>query len=170
MKLPSTGRISPNELKGCGCRATITKRGLDESGLSLAVIARHEGVTMSSISKGGFAIGRGVGSVQRGGTISIDTSANMSPKFRGSSAAAIARHLGVNTSCIVRSLERMEKGKERAKLEKQSSLVPLERPINNHQPERSLLPSALSAETECLPIKESDALRPPIMEDGRIVT
>ena len=32
-------------------------------------------------------------------------------KELGSSAAEIARHLGVNTSSIVRSIERMEKGK-----------------------------------------------------------
>ena len=33
----------------------------------------------------------------------------------GSSAAEIARNLGVNTSSIVRSIERMENGKERGK-------------------------------------------------------
>ena len=33
----------------------------------------------------------------------------------GSSAAEIARHLGVNTSCIVRSIARLEKGKEQEK-------------------------------------------------------
>jgi DNA-binding GntR family transcriptional regulator len=32
-------------------RATIAKRGLDELGLSLAEIARHVGVTTSSIRK-----------------------------------------------------------------------------------------------------------------------
>lgn len=52
------GRISQNELKGGGrrrkislLRATIAKRGLDELGLSLAEIARHVGVTTSSIRK-----------------------------------------------------------------------------------------------------------------------
>jgi REP element-mobilizing transposase RayT len=52
------GRISSNELKGGGrrrkisaLRATIAKRGLDELGLSLAEIARHVGVTTSSIRK-----------------------------------------------------------------------------------------------------------------------
>ena len=51
-------RISPNELKGGGrrrmasaLRATIAKRGLDELGLSMAEIARHVGVTTSSIAK-----------------------------------------------------------------------------------------------------------------------
>jgi hypothetical protein len=51
-------RISQNELKGGGrrrkislLRATIAKRGLDELGLSLAEIARHVGVTTSSIRK-----------------------------------------------------------------------------------------------------------------------
>jgi putative transposase len=52
------GRLSPNELKGGGrrrkislLRAKIAKRGLDELGLSLAEIARHVGVTKSSIRK-----------------------------------------------------------------------------------------------------------------------
>jgi putative transposase len=52
------GRISPRELKGGGrrrkvsiLRATIAKRGLDELGVSLADIARHVGVTKSSIRK-----------------------------------------------------------------------------------------------------------------------
>jgi REP element-mobilizing transposase RayT len=52
------GRISPHELKGGGrrrkvsiLRATIAKRGLDELGVSLADIARHVGVTKSSIRK-----------------------------------------------------------------------------------------------------------------------
>ena len=52
------GRISPIELKGGGRRrkisallAKIAKRGLDELGLSLAEIARHVGVTTSSIAK-----------------------------------------------------------------------------------------------------------------------
>ena len=52
------GRISPNELKGGGrrrkissLRAAIAKRGLEELGLSLAEIARHVGVTTSSIRK-----------------------------------------------------------------------------------------------------------------------
>ena len=51
-------RISVNELKGGGrrrkvsmVRATIAKRGLDEAGLSMAEIARHVGVTTSSIAK-----------------------------------------------------------------------------------------------------------------------
>jgi hypothetical protein len=51
-------RISLHELKGGGrrrkisaLRATIAKRGLDELGLSLADIARHVGVTTSSIRK-----------------------------------------------------------------------------------------------------------------------
>ena len=51
-------RISQNELKGGGrrrkisaIRATTAKRGLDELGLSLAEIARHLGVTTSSIRK-----------------------------------------------------------------------------------------------------------------------
>jgi len=51
-------RISVNELKGGGrrrkvstLRATIAKRGLDELGLSMAEIARHVGVTTSSIAK-----------------------------------------------------------------------------------------------------------------------
>ena len=51
-------RISANELKGGGrrrkvsiLRATIAKRGLDELGLSMAEIARHVGVTTSSIAK-----------------------------------------------------------------------------------------------------------------------
>lgn len=50
--------ISVNELKGGGrrrkvsiLRATIAKRGLDELGLSMAEIARHVGVTTSSIVK-----------------------------------------------------------------------------------------------------------------------
>jgi len=53
-----TARISPNELKGGGrrrrvsdLRAVIAKRGLDELGLSMAEIARHVGVTTSSIAK-----------------------------------------------------------------------------------------------------------------------
>jgi putative transposase len=52
------GRISPDELKGGSrrqkisiLRATIAKRGLEELGLSLAEIARHVGVTTSSIRK-----------------------------------------------------------------------------------------------------------------------
>ncbi len=52
------GRISQNELKGGGrrrkisvLRARIAKRGLDDLGLSLAEIARHVGVTTSSIRK-----------------------------------------------------------------------------------------------------------------------
>jgi hypothetical protein len=52
------GRINPDELKGGGrrrkislLRATVAKRGLDELGLSLAEIARHVGVTKSSIRK-----------------------------------------------------------------------------------------------------------------------
>jgi len=51
-------RISANELKGGSrrrkvstLRATIAKRGLDELGLSMAEIARHVGVTTSSIAK-----------------------------------------------------------------------------------------------------------------------
>ncbi len=51
-------RVSANELKGGGrrrkvstLRATIAKRGLDELGLSMAEIARHVGVTTSSIAK-----------------------------------------------------------------------------------------------------------------------
>ena len=51
-------RISLNELKGGSrrskvstLRATIAKRGLDELGLSMAEIARHVGVTTSSIAK-----------------------------------------------------------------------------------------------------------------------
>jgi hypothetical protein len=51
-------RISPGELKGGGrrrktstLRATIARRGLDELGLSMAEIARHVGVTTSSIAK-----------------------------------------------------------------------------------------------------------------------
>ena len=50
--------ISLNELKGGGRRrkvstlsATIARRGLDELGLSMAEIARHVGVTTSSIAK-----------------------------------------------------------------------------------------------------------------------
>ena len=50
--------ISPNELKAGSrrrkvstLRATIAKRGLDELGLSMAEIARHVGVTTSSIAK-----------------------------------------------------------------------------------------------------------------------
>jgi hypothetical protein len=52
------GQVSANELKGGGrrrkvstLRATIAKRGLDELGLSMAEIARHVGVTTSSIAK-----------------------------------------------------------------------------------------------------------------------
>jgi len=52
------GRISPNELKGGSrrrkvstLRARIAKCGLDELGLSMAEIARHVGVTTSSIAK-----------------------------------------------------------------------------------------------------------------------
>ena len=52
------GRVSPDELKGGSrrqkisvLRATIAKRGLEELGLSLAEIARHVGVTTSSIRK-----------------------------------------------------------------------------------------------------------------------
>ena len=51
-------RISANELKGGGrrrkvsrLRATIARRGLNELGLSMAEIARHVGVTTSSIAK-----------------------------------------------------------------------------------------------------------------------
>jgi hypothetical protein len=50
--------ISVDELKGGGrrtkvsiLRATIAKRGLDELGLSMAEIARHVGVTTSSVAK-----------------------------------------------------------------------------------------------------------------------
>ena len=50
--------ITPQELKGgsrrrrvCGVRAAIAKRGVDELGLSLAEIARHVGVTTSSIAR-----------------------------------------------------------------------------------------------------------------------
>jgi REP element-mobilizing transposase RayT len=50
--------ISANELKGGGrrrkvsrLRATIARRGLNELGLSMAEIARHVGVTTSSIAK-----------------------------------------------------------------------------------------------------------------------
>ena len=50
--------ISPNELKAgrrrrkvSTLRTTIAKRGLDELGLSMAEIARHVGVTTSSIAK-----------------------------------------------------------------------------------------------------------------------
>jgi DNA-binding MarR family transcriptional regulator len=50
--------MSLNELKGGGrrrkvsaLRATIARRGLDELGLSMAEIARHVGVTTSSIAK-----------------------------------------------------------------------------------------------------------------------
>ena len=52
------GRTSPNELKGgsrrrkvSALRATIAKRGVDELGLSMAEVARHVGVTTSSIAK-----------------------------------------------------------------------------------------------------------------------
>ena len=52
------GNISPHELKGGGrrkkisiLRAKIAKRSLDELGVSLAEIARHVGVTTSSIRK-----------------------------------------------------------------------------------------------------------------------
>lgn len=52
------GKISPQELKGgsqrrkvSGLRAAIAKWDLDESGLSLAEIARHVGVTASSIAR-----------------------------------------------------------------------------------------------------------------------
>lgn len=52
------GRITPNELRGggrrrkvSGIRATVAKRGVNELGLSLAEIARHVGVTTSSIRK-----------------------------------------------------------------------------------------------------------------------
>ncbi len=52
------GRVSPNELKGgsrrrkvSSLRAKIAKQGLDELGLSMAEIARHVGVTTSSIAK-----------------------------------------------------------------------------------------------------------------------
>src|SRR4030043_236961 len=52
------GRISPNEFKGGSrrrkvstLRAMIAKRGLDELGLSMAEIARHVGVTTSSIAR-----------------------------------------------------------------------------------------------------------------------
>ena len=52
------GKISPHELKGgsrrrkvCGLRAAIAKRGLDELGWSLAEIARHVGVTTSSVAR-----------------------------------------------------------------------------------------------------------------------
>ncbi len=52
------GQISLNELKGGSrrrkvstLRARIAKRGLDELGLSMAEIARHVGVTTSSIAK-----------------------------------------------------------------------------------------------------------------------
>ena len=51
-------RISPLELKSgsrrrkvCVLRAAIGKRGLDELGLSMAEIARHVGVTTSSIAR-----------------------------------------------------------------------------------------------------------------------
>ena len=52
------GRASPNEMKGGShrgkvsvLRASIAKRGVDELGLSMAEIARHVGVTTSSIAK-----------------------------------------------------------------------------------------------------------------------
>ncbi len=52
------GQISKNELTGGGrrrkvsaLRALIAKRSLDELGLSMAEIARHVGVTTSSIAK-----------------------------------------------------------------------------------------------------------------------
>jgi len=52
------GRTSANELKGGSrrrkvstVRARIAKRGVEESGLSMAEIARHVGVTTSSIAK-----------------------------------------------------------------------------------------------------------------------
>ena len=52
------GRSSANELKGGSrrrkvstVRARIAKRGVDELGLSMAEIARHVGVTTSSIAK-----------------------------------------------------------------------------------------------------------------------
>jgi putative transposase len=51
-------RISANELRGGGrrkpvsdLRATIARRGVDELGLTMAEIARHVGVTTSSIAK-----------------------------------------------------------------------------------------------------------------------
>ena len=54
----SKGRITPEELKGGGrrrrastLRAKIAGRALDELGLSMAEIARHVGVTTSSIAK-----------------------------------------------------------------------------------------------------------------------
>lgn len=50
--------ISPQEITGgsrrrkvCKLRAAIAKRGLDELGLSLAEIARHVGVTTSSVAR-----------------------------------------------------------------------------------------------------------------------
>ncbi|MBI4496272.1 MAG: winged helix-turn-helix transcriptional regulator [Deltaproteobacteria bacterium] len=52
------GRISPSELKGgsrrrkvSALRARISKRGMDELGISMAEIARHVGVATSSIAK-----------------------------------------------------------------------------------------------------------------------
>ena len=52
------GRNNANELKGGSrrrkvstVRARIAKRGVDELGLSMAEIARHVGVTTSSIAK-----------------------------------------------------------------------------------------------------------------------
>ena len=52
------GRTSPNELKGgsrrrkaSALRGAIAKRAVDELGLSMAEIARHVGVTTSSIAK-----------------------------------------------------------------------------------------------------------------------
>ena len=51
-------KISSQELRGggrrrkvCRLRAAIAKRGLDELGLSLAEIARHVGVTTSSVAR-----------------------------------------------------------------------------------------------------------------------
>lgn len=59
------GGISSKELKGgsrrrkaSALRATITKRVLDELGLSMAEIARHLGVTTSSIAKAAARIDR----------------------------------------------------------------------------------------------------------------
>ena len=52
------GRTSPKELKGgsrrrkaSALRGAIAKRAVDELGLSMAEIARHVGVTTSSIAK-----------------------------------------------------------------------------------------------------------------------
>ena len=59
------GRTSPNELKGgsrrrkvSALRARIAKRGVDELGLSMAEIARHVGVTTSSVARAVARLGK----------------------------------------------------------------------------------------------------------------